>query len=170
MLLLGGPFVNGKACRRCGRALRGRPEAVPHAQLVGFCALWQSLAHSSPPGPAVISLRSRHVTGTGGNPGGRPKELKHVQELARQYTNEAIETLADIMRNSNEPARARAAAAEALLDRGWGKARQQLEGNVKHKHAWTEIPASLRERIAAAFGMIEYELQAEEERARNRLN
>lgn len=95
--------------------------------------------------------------GQSGNPGGRPKELKHVQELARRYTDEAIKTLAEIMRNSNEPARARAAAAEALLDRGWGKALQHLEGNVKHNHAWTEIPASLRKRVAAACGMAEDE-------------
>lgn len=108
--------------------------------------------------------------GQSGNPGGRPKELKHVQELARRYTDEAIKTLAEIMRNSNEPARARAAAAEALLDRGWGKALQHLEGNVKHNHAWTEIPASLRKRVAAACGMAEDELRDEEERDRKRLN
>jgi len=44
-----------------------------------------------------------------------------VQELARQYTEQAIETLAEIMNNHDAAAPARIAAAEALLNRGWGK-------------------------------------------------
>src|SRR5215813_13923520 len=55
------------------------------------------------------------------NPGGRPKALHSVQELARQYTEEAINTLAEIMNNDDAAAPARIAAAEALLNRGWGK-------------------------------------------------
>ena len=55
------------------------------------------------------------------NPGGRPKALHSLQELGRQYTEQAIETLADIMNNGDAPASARLAAAEALLNRGWGK-------------------------------------------------
>jgi len=51
----------------------------------------------------------------------RPKALHSVQELAQQYTEQAIETLAEIMRDKDAPATARLAAAEALLNRGWGK-------------------------------------------------
>src|SRR5262245_11097406 len=58
--------------------------------------------------------------GQSGNPGGRPKEIGHVRDLARQYTPEAIETLATIMRNGKLDA-SRIAAAEALLDRAWGR-------------------------------------------------
>ena len=37
--------------------------------------------------------------GKSGNPGGRPRVVAEIQELARSYTREAIETLAAIMRN-----------------------------------------------------------------------
>lgn len=66
--------------------------------------------------------------GKSGNPNGRPKELMHVRDLAREHTVEAIGTLATVMRNKNEAGRARAAAAEALLSRGWGKPAQPLTG------------------------------------------
>jgi len=62
--------------------------------------------------------------GVSGNPGGRRKEVAEVRDLARQYTEEAMLTLAKIMRSSNE--RAAAAACNIILDRGWGKAPQAL--------------------------------------------
>ena len=59
--------------------------------------------------------------GTSGNPGGRPRVLGDVQDLARQQSPEAINTLATIMQNEKAPPAARVAAANALLDRGYGK-------------------------------------------------
>ena len=48
-------------------------------------------------------LRSgKFATGQSGNPGGRPKDEYRVAELARSYTVEAIETLADLMLNDKE--------------------------------------------------------------------
>ena len=64
--------------------------------------------------------------GHSGNPGGRPKEVKDVQALARTHTAEAMQTLVEVMR-TGKPDRARAAAAESLLDRGWGRAPQTVE-------------------------------------------
>lgn len=55
------------------------------------------------------------------NPGGRPKALVEVVRLAREHTVEAVEALVDIMRHSDKD-QARVAAANAILDRGWGKA------------------------------------------------
>ena len=63
--------------------------------------------------------------GRSGNPGGRPKDEQKVAELARSYTREAIETLAELMRSSKD-GRVRGTAAQALLDRGWGKPKVEV--------------------------------------------
>ncbi|MCP4375767.1 MAG: hypothetical protein GY794_06280 [bacterium] len=64
--------------------------------------------------------------GVSGNPGGRPKVLGDVQELAREQSPQAINTLAKIMNNEKTPPAARVAAANALLDRGYGKPTQPI--------------------------------------------
>ena len=68
------------------------------------------------------------LPGQSGNPGGRPKDEHRVGELARSYTLEAIETLADLMRHGKDE-RVRGTAAQALLDRGWGKAKVEVVSN-----------------------------------------
>jgi hypothetical protein len=65
--------------------------------------------------------------GQSGNPGGRPKLLAHVRDLAREHTEDAIRELATIL-TSGEHEASRVAAAKELLDRGWGKAAQALTG------------------------------------------
>jgi hypothetical protein len=67
--------------------------------------------------------------GRSGNPGGRPKEVGEVRDLARQYTPQAIEALQTIMNEQEAPASARVAAAEALLNRGWGRPTQPIGGD-----------------------------------------
>ena len=62
----------------------------------------------------------RFLAGVSGNPGGRPREVGDVREMARDHTEEAVETLVDLMRHAKSDA-ARGAAAQALLDRGYGK-------------------------------------------------
>lgn len=61
------------------------------------------------------------------NPGGRPKSLKDMQELARKYTKRSIKRLAEIV-SSKVDDRASTMAAKELLDRGWGKPAQPLTG------------------------------------------
>ena len=63
--------------------------------------------------------------GQSGNPGGRPKDHHRVAELARSYTVEAIDTLVELMRGGKDE-RVRGTAAQALLDRGWGKAKVEV--------------------------------------------
>lgn len=55
------------------------------------------------------------------------KALADIRTLARAHTAGAIKTLAGIMHQKDAPAAARVAAAQALLDRGWGKAPLMLE-------------------------------------------
>lgn len=70
--------------------------------------------------------------GQSGNPTGRPKlpeDVKHVRELAREYTVDAVETLVKVMKTSNSDA-AKVSAANTLIDRGWGKAESTTNINV----------------------------------------
>lgn len=63
--------------------------------------------------------------GKSGNPAGRKKETGHIRELARQYTEIAIKALAEIVQSADRDS-ARVAAAEALLNRAWGRPEQAL--------------------------------------------
>ena len=67
-----------------------------------------------------------------GNAGGRPRDEHLVAELARSYTKEAIDTLVDLMRHGKDD-RVRGTAAQALLERGWGKSR--VEKWLRHTRA-----------------------------------
>jgi Family of unknown function (DUF5681) len=68
--------------------------------------------------------------GQSGNPGGRPKVVAEVKELAREHTAEAIQTLVSIMSDPKSAPAARVSAANALLDRGYGKPPQHITGDV----------------------------------------
>ena len=75
----------------------------------------------------------KFVSGQSGNPGGRPKDEHRVAEMARSYTAEAIETLVDLMRHGKDE-RVRGTAAQALLDRGWGKAKVEVVSNAESSY------------------------------------
>lgn len=79
----------------------------------------------------MATFKNRRITsgqfapGVSGNPGGRPKDEARVAELARSYTIEAINTLVELMRHGKDD-RVRGTAAQALLDRGWGKPKVEV--------------------------------------------
>jgi hypothetical protein len=54
------------------------------------------------------------------------QEKRELREAARQFTDDALNTLARIC-NEGQSEAARVSAASALLDRGYGKPTQQLE-------------------------------------------
>jgi hypothetical protein len=59
-----------------------------------------------------------------------PKNLGHIESLARSYTDTAIKTLAGIMMEQTSPPMARIVAAKVLLDRGWGKPKEMHHSEV----------------------------------------
>jgi len=69
----------------------------------------------------------------GARPGaGRPKGVPNkatasIREAAREYTEQALLTLAEVMADEEQPAAARVSAANALLDRGYGKPSQSVD-------------------------------------------
>jgi hypothetical protein len=98
--------------------------------------------------------------GVSGNPGGRPKEVREVKALAREHTSEALDTLAQIMRDHKAPQAARVSAARELLDRGHGRAESSINARVETKQAWgpdalDKLPAAERaelDRFAKEWG------------------
>ena len=56
-----------------------------------------------------------------------PKTLPEIRSLARSHTRTALNVLVGVMRNKDASAPARVSAANAILDRGWGKATQTIE-------------------------------------------
>ncbi|MDR3439869.1 DUF5681 domain-containing protein [Telmatospirillum sp.] len=67
--------------------------------------------------------------GQSGNPGGRPKVIAEIRKLAQEHAPEAIKTLVDICTNPKASSAARVAAANSLLDRGFGKPVQPIVGD-----------------------------------------
>ena len=53
-----------------------------------------------------------------------PKMLTSIRSLARTHTRTAVSVLVRIMRSEDATPAARVSAANAILDRGWGKAAQ----------------------------------------------
>ncbi len=62
--------------------------------------------------------------GKSGNPGGRPKEIAEVRELAKKHGPAAIKRLVKLMASENE--RTAVAACEAVLNRGYGRPPQSV--------------------------------------------
>ena len=71
---------------------------------------------------------SQFQPGQSGNPGGRPKASAKVRDLAREYTEQALQVLVQIATEGESEA-ARVAAANAILDRGYGKPSQPIDGD-----------------------------------------
>lgn len=65
--------------------------------------------------------------GRSGNPRGRPKRDHDIAALAREHGIASIATLAAIMADPQAPPATRVTAANALLDRGYGRAPQSLD-------------------------------------------
>jgi hypothetical protein len=54
------------------------------------------------------------------------KTVTEIRSLARGYTRTALNVLFGVMRSKDATATAKVSAANAILDRGWGKATQPV--------------------------------------------
>lgn len=72
-------------------------------------------------------MRGGKRPGSGRKPGSMNQATIDVKMAAQAFTGDALETLASIMRNTEQPAAARVAAAGVLLDRGHGKSKQEVD-------------------------------------------
>lgn len=86
--------------------------------------------------PENSAASGRFKKGQSGNPGGRPKVEGEIRELAQQHGPAALKRLVELMASENE--RVAVAAAQAVLDRGYGKAAQAL-----HLDGELRVPGSL---------------------------
>jgi hypothetical protein len=57
----------------------------------------------------------------------KPKTITEIRSIARGHTRTAINTLVGVMRSKDATHAARVSAANAILDRGWGKPVQALQ-------------------------------------------
>lgn len=57
------------------------------------------------------------------------RKPSRIRVIARGHTRSAVAVLLAIMRSKDATAAARVSAANAILDRGWGKATQPAEGD-----------------------------------------
>ena len=67
--------------------------------------------------------------GKTGNPGGRPKkteEERTLEAMCKDKTPQALSTILHIM-EEGEQERSRLSAAQYIIDRGWGKAKESVE-------------------------------------------
>ena len=56
-----------------------------------------------------------------------PRAVTEIRSLARSHTRTALNVLVGVMRSKDATAAAKVSAANAILDRGWGKAAQAIE-------------------------------------------
>src|SRR5262249_29204976 len=91
--------------------------------------------------------------GISGNPGGRPHSLSAVQLRFRQLCNEAVDTVAQIMRGTGTPLQL--AAAREVLDRAHGRPKQQVDLDIAMNKKLTDLSVeelrALEAKLAAAM-------------------
>lgn len=83
--------------------------------------------------------------------GSTAKQITDIRDLSRQYTIEAVELQAEIMRDAGAPPSVRLAASLALHDRGHGKAVQHIEAEIG---VYDSLSLDQKQTLLAALGSI----------------
>lgn len=97
--------------------------------------------------------------GVSGNPSGRPKSDIIIRDVAREYTEDAINTLVEILKDKKAKESSRVQAACAILDRAYGKPVQE---NRNFNVDATETYEQFLEKIAAQENIIDADFQVGE--------
>jgi hypothetical protein len=85
--------------------------------------------------------------GQSGNPGGRPSMSLELRKSVQGHAAKALEYLATVSQDKNARPEHRIKAAEILIDRGFGKAVQQVDANITERRPvlfdpeWSESEA-----------------------------
>jgi hypothetical protein len=72
---------------------------------------------------------AKFAKGQSGNPGGRPKTIALLRDLAQRETEASIRVLIEIRDSRKAPFAARIAAIRELFDRGYGRPTQPISGD-----------------------------------------
>src|SRR4051794_22826109 len=92
--------------------------------------------------------------GESGNPGGRPKLPAEIREMFQARSKQALEVLTRCLQSEDD--RIAMLAAQAILDRGYGKPAQTIDANISEVEAvrfYAEVPklaASTEEWLAGS--------------------
>jgi hypothetical protein len=70
--------------------------------------------------------------GVSGNPGGRTKKARAIEQVALRHASKVIGAFVSILENSDNDT-ARIAAGRELLDRAYGKPAQAISGQISGK-------------------------------------
>jgi hypothetical protein len=98
------------------------------------------------------------MKGQSGNPGGRARtkteDGRTLSELAREHTDAAVACLVTVMKDDQAPHSAKVAASSAILDRGWGRPKQEADVSVNYSRP-EMTPVERAARLAAIFAEVE---------------
>ena len=72
--------------------------------------------------------KGRFAPGVSGNPGGRPKLPAEIKEMFQAKGPEALEVLTRCLQSGDD--RVAMMAAQAILDRGYGRPTQSIDANI----------------------------------------
>jgi len=118
-----------------------RPASVGRAAKKATGSLIKIVAATPVVSPAPApknNLRPPWQKGQSGNPTGYPKKYAQIVKLARAHSPRAIKRLGELLESGDE--RVAAVAAQALLERAWGKPREFAD---ESEPAHMELPSSL---------------------------